>query len=524
MTHLDLGIEEKVAQLFVVGSDTTDLSEELDPLYQYGLGGILLFRNHVQPFDVAEDFREYLVQQKRRFKGVGLSFISIDQEGGQVERLPHWLFPTAVLPVALGLQNNLSLCQRMNHAMAMRLKWLGFNLNFTPTIDLNRETQNPIIGVRAYGSEPEQVIPFAKAVIAAHEAAGVMSVAKHFPGHGSGTVDSHIQLPVFESWQDDELTPFEALIREGLPGVMVAHGLYPKLARQLSADPQLPASLSEGVVTRLLREKLYFNGLVFTDDLMMGAVWGESDPVEVALQALQAGADMLVYRRAQPEALSAFEALVSRVKSGKFSEALLDEKVSRILSAAERYHRIPAKLEVNAEVMSQDACHAVSLSWAQEALIELQHQFVSPLPLSQYSQWGLVAPDRATMRHYAPDRKKGRGLLEWCQYYGVLPKKQCFYPVEEVDSSGFTLDWGKEPLETIVFVGFNSVRFPEQQALYHQLKRQYPQAKFILASCGMPSDREVLASPWVHVQLPSFRPSAMQAFVQWLITSPKRSV
>lgn len=518
MKQLTLRLEEKVAQLFLVGSDTASLAEETEPFTRYGLGGILLFRHHLQPFDSAMELREGLHQMRQGFRGAGLSFVAIDQEGGQVERLPHWVFPTGILPVVLGMKQDLHFSEQVYREMARRMRWLGITLNFAPTVDLNKELFNPIIGVRAYGDTPETVIPQAKMVVKSHQEAGVLPVLKHFPGHGSGTVDSHHALPVFEAWDESELVPYQDLLSMTPCGVLVAHGLYPQLAKTLHADSNIPASLSEAITTQLLHQQMGFSGLVFTDDLMMGAVWGDSDPAEVALKALEAGADMLVYRRAQPEALQAFEFLVHRFQQGKLSEAWLDAKVQRILQTRDQLNRV-SMYDYPEISVSEEACQGLALQWAQEALIELKHQFVSPLPLSHTTRWALVAPERDTMVHYRPDGPKDKGLLAWCQYYGLQPQGSQFYPVQEGPYDGET--WPEASLEVIVFVAFNSLRFPAQQTHYQQLKAQHPEAKFIVVSCGMPTDREVLSTPWVHVQLPSYRPAAMQALVQWLITSPR---
>ncbi len=510
-------LDEKIAQLFMVGSDL-QLEEEIEPFVRYGLGGLILFRNHLQPFNTAIELKEYLSQLSHTLKRTVDPFIAIDQEGGQVERLPHWLFPTGILPVAFGLKQDVHFCEQVNREVSQRLRWLGFNVNFTPTVDLDLELMNPIIGVRAYGSKAKAVIPYARAVIQAHLNSGVLPVAKHFPGHGSGTVDSHLSLPVFERWEETELAPYEALIPEGLPAVLVAHGLYPVLSRQLGIDGKLPASLSPGIVQSLLRGKMGFNGLVFTDDLMMGAVWNDADPSEVAVLALKAGADVLVYRRAQPEAWQAYEAILSRVRQGKLSEALIDEKIQRILAAKTRLGQV-SPYQYAPPALTEEACHEQALQWAQKALVELHHDFISPLPLSHTSRWALIAPDRATMRHYGPDQERGKDLLGWSIHYGIAPQFYDFYPVE--GEQRFSLPEGiEQPLDAIVFVAFNSHLNPMQQEMYKTLKSSYPNTKMILASAGMPSDREVLPKPWIHVQLPSYRPAAIQAFVQWLITKP----
>ncbi len=511
-------LAEKVAQLFLVGSDSQDPMAELDPFRRVGLGGFLLFRHHLQPFADAMDVQSWLKELQQSFGGAGLSFVGIDQEGGQVERLPHWYFPTGVQPVVLGMQEDTLLCEQINRETARRLRWLGVNLNFTPTVDLAREALNPIIGARAYGARVDPVVSFARVVVQAHLEAGVLPVAKHFPGHGSGTVDSHLALPRFENWHPQELDPYRHLIAAGLPAVMVAHGLYPELFRQWGADPEKPASLSQAMIQQLLRAEMHFKGLVFSDDLTMKAIDPEADPGEIALEALQAGIDMLVYRRAQPEAANAFETLVNRVRQGKLSENLIEEKLQRILDHR-RSLQAQAIYPFDPQAFSEEACHTLSLHWAERSLIMLQDQFPSPLPFSHRTRWALAEPDRSTMVHYQGDLARGHGLLACCQSYGLFPAAHLPYDVfsPEICPVETPLD---PSMEALVFLAWNSHLHPQQQQAYRRLKQRYPAAKIILVSTGYPVDHEFLPGAWTHVVLPSLRPAGYHALVHWLINTP----
>jgi len=513
-------LEDKLAQLFFLGSDTAEPEAELEPFFRTGLGGFLLFRHHAQPYPCPHSFKEGLTRLKSRFsRAGGLSFIGIDQEGGQIERLPHWLFPTGINPVVYGLKGEVSFCEAVNREVAARMRWLGITLNFTPTVDLNRERQNPVIGQRAYGQSVAQVLPYARAVMEAHHASGVVPVAKHFPGHGSGSVDSHLDLPVFEAWQSDELDPYQALIEAGLPAVLIAHGLYPKLYKDLSG-PMVPSTLSYPVVTELLRNQLGFQGVVLTDDMTMGAISERLDPVESALAALEAGCDMLVYRRAQPEAIAVYTALLKRIQSGRLSESRIDESVQRIQALKRRFDAIPEPVYTD-EAMTTQAIEALSFTWAQRAMVERRHQFVSPLPFHEGTRWGVVYPERQKMVHYAPDVLQGPDLSQWFGRFGLTPRFEVAYHPQDPNLADIAVE-AIGDIDVLVFVAFNSHLYPGQQALYKKLQAQMGGKKVILASLAMTLDADVLPEPWVHVQLPSYRPQAMRAFAQWLVTPPER--
>lgn len=512
--------EEKAAQLFCLGSDEPHLNAVLEPFWEFGLGGILLFRHHTQGFSTAYELKAYLEDLQHQFKGSGLSLISIDQEGGQVERLPHWLFPSGVNVQSLG-QLPIETCLEIQSEMALRLKWLGINTNFSPVVDLNRAHNNPIIGVRAFGDDPETVTQYAQAVLKAHRYAGVLAVAKHFPGHGSGTVDSHLALPFFENWQEDELIPYTELMTEKLPAILVAHGLYPQLALKWGGDPGIPASLNPAILTTGLRQELGFNGLIVSDDMMMKAVWGEEDPVEVALKALHAGVDMLIYRRPQPEALEVFETLVKRLRQGKEDENAIDEKVARVLAARNKTQKTPAQ-SVSEEAWSKDKIKETALRWAKTTLIEKHHEIPSPLPLDHKSSWGLVFPDFQDLVHYSPDLASGRDVEGWCIKQGLNPTWVKRYRLSG-ETAETDLTEQAAYVDTIVFVAFNAWQHTPQTQLYEKLKRTQPQARFILASGGYHNDNEILSHPWVHVLLPSLRQGALEAFSRWLTTPKQRA-
>ena len=213
----------------------------------------------------------------------------IDQEGGRVSRMKHPFFQ---LPAAseLALMDYYQV-KALYQTHARELAHSGITVNFSPVVDVNRNANNSVIGSRSYGSDPEHVAYLAQIAIQSYQEAGILPVIKHFPGHGFTQEDSHIRLPEHNNphhFQHVDLLPFETLISNGAPAVMVNHILYPFL------DPLYPASLSSTIIGELLQQQLRFDGLIFTDDLSMGAIRSLYSLKTSIKRAIEAGNDYLL--------------------------------------------------------------------------------------------------------------------------------------------------------------------------------------------------------------------------------------
>ena len=183
-TNHTLSLEQKIAQLFMLGYEGKTPSAILDKFLEAGLGGIIFFRDNFQHFSKSQDVQQLLQTfQDKRLDSSPELFLSLDQEGGQVERLPHTIFPSLITPLAIAMSNNsLDLAKQTYTTMAAHLAALGFNFNYAPTLDVNLEAKNPIIGVRAFGDDPKQVWQLGKIAEDCLWEAGVIPVGKHFPG------------------------------------------------------------------------------------------------------------------------------------------------------------------------------------------------------------------------------------------------------------------------------------------------------------------------------------------------------
>lgn len=261
-------------------------------------------------------------------------FVAIDQEGGTVNRLraPFHEFPGNM---ALGATGNPDLAFQQAQAQARELLALGINWNFAPVMDVNNNPDNPIIGVRSYGADPELVAQMGAAAIRGYQQTGILACAKHFPGHGDTAVDSHLALPTIwgdrERLEQIELVPFRSAIAAGVGAIMTTHIVFPAL------DAHRPATISPAILEGLLRQELGYDGLVITDCLEMKAIADTVGTARGAVEALKAGADMVLIAHTLEVQREAVEAIRQAVESGDLPEHRLNEAVSRVLAAKQRF-------------------------------------------------------------------------------------------------------------------------------------------------------------------------------------------
>lgn len=326
-----LSLERRAASRLIVGFDGTEMTPELGDLVDRGISGVILFRRNVQnPEQVARLNAAIVERAGRPF------FVSVDQEGGPVQRLraPFTEFPPHGV---LGAIDDADLTMKVASVMARELKCLGFNVDYAPVADVNTNPQNPVIGVRSFGDDPERVACHVKAWIRGMQHAGVMACAKHFPGHGDTSLDSHYALPSLphgrERIEEIELVPFRAAIREKVGSIMTAHVVFEAL------DREVPATLSRAVLAGLLRKELRYGGLVISDDLEMKAVADHWGVPEAAVRSLEAGADILLVCKTRGLVLQSIEAIAAALGSKRLDVRGSASVDARIEAARKRFLR-----------------------------------------------------------------------------------------------------------------------------------------------------------------------------------------
>lgn len=283
-------ILQKVFQMFILGMEGTKLSENpnFTEALKNNLGGVILFTQNIQ----SKDQTKSLIKDIKNLAKTPV-FVSIDQEGGRVERTENIFGGKKFLSAKFAAEKGENFLIKQTEQISQLLKDLGFNLNYAPVLDVNTNPNNPIIGERAYSDKTEDVIKYADIVNKTYLKNGIITCAKHFPGHGDANVDSHKALPDFDlALEKMEKTHIKPYLHIKTPLVMVAH-LHCKAFYQ----EKIPASLSKNVID-YLRSKINFDGLVITDDMIMKGV---EQGVNSAVKAIKAGVNILLYRNSCDE-------------------------------------------------------------------------------------------------------------------------------------------------------------------------------------------------------------------------------
>jgi len=334
-----MSLREKLGQLLMIpfvglftSSDNPDYKEALRQVEQNHVGGLMVAttrgplgirRSQVYPTAVmANEFQ-------RRAKIPLL--IGADFESGTAMRLDEGTsFPT---PMAIAATGDPKLAYAAGKITALESRAAGVHWIFAPDADVNSNPDNPIINIRSFGEDPKRVAEYVTEFIRGVESHGALATAKHFPGHGNVTVDSHLSLATVPSDRADlertEFVPFRAAIIAGVSSVMSGHLAVPSL----ESNPNLPATLSRNILTGILRDEMKFKGLVITDAMEMGGITSLYAPGEAAVRAIEAGVDFLLMPPTPDAAIAALEAAV---KSERLTERRIDESVRRILAAKAR--------------------------------------------------------------------------------------------------------------------------------------------------------------------------------------------
>ncbi len=282
-----MGVGDMVGQMFVVSVGGTQPDYYIEKMVrERNIGGVILFAYNMESEEQVESLTGRLQRLSMQTEPAVPLFVAVDQEGGDIASAP-WVAPQPAA-AEVGSRGDPEEAHDIAATMGRQLLQAGINTNFAPVVDTGF---GAAIGNRSYGEDPELVARMGAAAVEGFERVGVISAAKHFPNHGPATSDSHASLPVIrhdaKTLESYDLPPFEAAVEAGVPMVMVGHLLYPAI------DPHNPASLSRDAIG-MLRGDLGFDGVIVTDDLAMAGAKGSGTPAEAAVQAVRAGADLLI--------------------------------------------------------------------------------------------------------------------------------------------------------------------------------------------------------------------------------------
>lgn len=325
----NMTLRQKIAGLIIVGLEETSVNERVRQRWSdYPFGGIILFERNFIRDDWLKDFTSEL-------QSLGLPdyplIICIDEEGGAISRLPGENFPAAA-DMAMRSEGEV---YNIGQAMGEKLISYGINTNLAPVLDVNVDPRNTVIGNRSFGSDPKMVSNYGVAFYQGLANSGVMAVGKHYPGHGTTLVDSHIALPVLDKSIEElylfELIPFIKAVEAGIPIIMTAHLV-------VSGLDDTPATMSIKLI-EILRNKIGFDGVIISDDLEMGALTENYSWEEIVVGTFSAGVDLLLISHSPGLQTEAVDFLEDAYKQGIISDERIDSSLRRVLKVRSNIKR-----------------------------------------------------------------------------------------------------------------------------------------------------------------------------------------
>jgi len=340
----EIELKEQIGQMLMIGFRGTDIKSDshvIKIMEEVKIGGIILFdydvpsksfpRNIINPKQTEE-----LIFDLQNYSSVPL-FIAIDVEGGKINRLKsEYGFSDFLSAKELGEIGNHKVTEKEALKISQELSELGFNMNFAPVIDVNINPNNPIIGAldRSFSSDYKEVVLHAQAFIEAHNQNNVIAVAKHFPGHGSASNDSHLGIvDVTETYKEEEIFPYEELQKKGLLDVVMTAHVFNR-----GIDENYPATLSYIFLDDILRKEIKFKGVIISDDMQMKAISDNYGIEKSIIKAINSGCDILLFsNNAQSKydenlPYEVQQIIYKAVKDGKISEERIAESYNRIIS------------------------------------------------------------------------------------------------------------------------------------------------------------------------------------------------
>ena len=400
----NLSLREKVGQLFLLAfsGDDPRMVEKL--IQDYGIGGCYVSNSNASHVKAARQLSSILQSFAMNTRHKIPLILGVDQEG-------TWgvcISETTTGPgnLALGATEDPSITQDMYQVIGTEMLAIGYNAIFAPCVDVIAPPWNPILGMRSFGQNPLKVAEHAESAVKGARHSGIISTAKHFPGHGHAYIDTHRDLPVVEGsiteLEKRDFFPFRKAIDAGVDMVMTSHIIFPGI------DAKLPATLSPAIMTDLLRKQMGFKGVVITDSMNMGAMKKHFKPEESAVMALLAGVDMIMLAeehydhdpaRYLENQINLIESVLRAVQKGEISEDRINQSVLRILSLKERKglfdydeslnpHLSVVGCEKHREVEKKAAERSVAILRQRNHLIPLsplkKYVLVNPVPRKEY--------------------------------------------------------------------------------------------------------------------------------------------
>lgn len=326
----EMTLDEKIGQMVLSGFNGTNLNNELSILIDdLKVGGVILFSRNIEDSRQLKKLTSDIIETN---KNIPL-FISIDEEGGRVNRLAKNIkkFESAK---SIGDKGDVKYAYENGKEIGKTLKEHKINMNFAPVLDIYSNSKNTVIGDRAFGDDEKIVEAMGIATMQGLKDENIISVIKHFPGHGDTEVDSHIGLPVVEKSIEQlyrfEFVPFIKAIKSGADAVMVSHILMKQI------DDKNPATLSYNLITGILRKDMKFSNVIVTDDMFMKAITNKLSVEDASIKSIKAGSDIILIGNDVSKTKSVIDRIKLAVERNEISEKRINESVYRILNLKEK--------------------------------------------------------------------------------------------------------------------------------------------------------------------------------------------
>lgn len=334
-----LSLEEKVGQLFMVGLEEKTNEDIANLIKENKISGVVLYKKNYHTY---EEMLAYVNNIKElNSKNSIPIFISIDQEGGRVNRMPQEILN---LKNATKLANtkDVEIVKESGRIIGEMLNKTGISMDYAPVLDIRKFKEKHAIGDRCYGENKEDVSKYGIEVMKEMQNQSVIPVIKHFPGHGLTKKDSHFRIPKItqkvEILEKEDMIPFEKAIKENAEAIMVGHLIIKDI------DKKYPASLSEKVIQKYLIEKYNYKGLIITDDLKMMAIQLHYNMKKAVVKAIEAGNDIIMIGLPYKKVNKIIKFIVKEVKNGRIKEEKINESVEKIIAIKEKYNILDQKV------------------------------------------------------------------------------------------------------------------------------------------------------------------------------------
>ncbi len=508
----EMTLEEKVGQMIYAGVLEDELhwpNEETERIISEGVvGAVRVYGSRHEPYFCAEFVNQLQKWAKCTRLAIPL-LVGADLEFGAsaIASSGATTFPQQM---ALGAANSAELAEQVSRVIARESLAIGINMNHRPVADVNINLQNSAIGARSYSADTDQVSRLAEAAIRGARQEGLLTLVKHYPGHGDASLDSHLYLPTTGSDEDTfrriHLKPFEQAIRAGVDGVMTAHLLVEAL------DPEYPATLSYRIITEILRKELGFEGLVATDGMNMRGITSKFKPKEATIRAVQAGVDLILSMGSFDAQLDRRNWILEAVKEGTLSAKRIDTSVRRILRAkkqvglfeqpmvdalralkicgSEAHLTLAKNVSLRGTTILKREAGALPIQKKSTVLVtgfkevrrlgielsrRIKRVIMYDLPSANIERWGSIPWDDIDAAMRKLDQYK-RGIEEWCP----SPDE-----IEIVVQLANICD-----VVLMTSFGYTENMFPGQKKLLAEIKKAGP--RVIVVSFGLPNSIEDL--------------------------------